>query len=372
MTAKMTVPVARRNLFAEKARFAISVSGVALAVMLILIVLALYRGWSQTGGIFQQLPGQLWMVQRGTTDPFHSSSLVQVSELQELSAADGVTAVVPVLSRQMNFTAGDSEEEVRLMALDFPAGSPVPSDVRERFLPEKGTIIIESTLSRKTGLDEGDKADFGPLSLTVGKVQPRSTEVLSPFGFVNFQDAETIFGVADVVNYGMVVVDPNASVPEVAGSIQAENPDLQVFSSEQFAKAIRKEIDESFLPIIAILVGIGFIVGAAVVGLTIYTATIERSKEFGVMKAVGGSPGFLYRVVLAQSAMLTTAGFLAGLGAALAASRIASQLVVEFATEFEVRDLGFVLAITLAMAVVASLVPVQRINSIDPAMVFKA
>jgi len=368
----MTVPVARRNLFAEKARFAISVAGVAFAVMLILIVLALYRGWSQTGGTFQQLPGQLWVVQQGTTDPFHSSSLVEVSELQQLSALEGVTAVVPVLSRQMNFRAGDSEEEVRRMALDFPPGLPAPSDVRERFLPDSGTIIIESTLSRKTGLGRGDNAQFGAVSLTVGRVQPRSTEVLSPFAFANFEDAEKIFGVADVVNYGMVVVDPNASVAEVAESIRQENPNVQVFTSEQFAKAIRKEIDESFLPIIAILVGIGFIVGAAVVGLTIYTATIERSREFGVMKAVGGSPGFPYRIVLSQSAVLTAAGFLAGFGAALAASRIASQLVPEFATEFILRDLGFVLAITLAMAVVASLVPVQRINSIDPAAVFKA
>ena len=368
----MTVPVARRNLFAEKARFAISVAGVAFAVMLILIVLALYRGWSQTGGTFQQLPGQLWVVQKGTTDPFHSSSLVQVSELQELSALEGVTAVVPVLSRQMNFKAGGSEEEVRLMALDFPPGLPLPPDVRERFLPEPGGIIIESTLSRKTGLGRGDQAQFGTVPLAVGRVQPRSTEVLSPFAFVNFQDAETIFGVADVVNYGMVVVDPNASVAEVAEQIESENPGLQAFTSQEFAKAIRKEIDESFLPIIAILVGIGFIVGAAVVGLTIYTATIERSREFGVMKAVGGSPGFLYRIVLSQSAVLTSAGFLAGFTAALAVARIASRLVPEFATQFELRDLGFVLAITLLMAVIASFVPVQRINSIDPGSVFKA
>jgi putative ABC transport system permease protein len=369
----MTVPIARRNLFAEKARFAISVAGVAFAVMLILIVLALYRGWSQTGETFQELPGQLWVVQEGTTDPFHSSSLVEVSELQELSTLEGVTAVVPVLSRQMNFRAGESAEEVRLMALDFPAELPAPADVRQRFLPDSGMIIIESTLSRKAGLGRGDTAEFGTLPLTVGRVQPRSTEVLSPFAFVNFQDAEKIFGVADVVNYGMVVVDPNdASVAAVAERLEREKPDLQVFTSEEFAKAIRKEIDESFLPIIAILVGIGFIVGAAVVGLTIYTATIERSREFGVMKAVGGSPGFLYRIVLSQSAVLTSAGFVAGFVAALAAARLASQLVPEFATRFELPDLGFVLAITLAMAVIASFVPVQRINSIDPGSVFKA
>jgi putative ABC transport system permease protein len=57
------VPVARRNLFAEKTRLAISVAGVAFAVRLILIVVALYRGWSSVGGIIEELPGDLWVVQ---------------------------------------------------------------------------------------------------------------------------------------------------------------------------------------------------------------------------------------------------------------------------------------------------------------------
>jgi hypothetical protein len=67
----MTVPLARRNLFSEKARFAISVAGVGFAVLLILIVLALYRGFSRSGQTFKDLPGDLWVVQQGTTDPFH-------------------------------------------------------------------------------------------------------------------------------------------------------------------------------------------------------------------------------------------------------------------------------------------------------------
>ena len=90
------------------------------------------------------------------------------------------------------------------------------------------------------------------------------------------------------------------------------------------------------------------------------------------MKAVGGSPGFLYRIVLSQSALLSASGFAAGFAAALGVARLASQLVPEFATQFQLRDLGFVLAITLLMAVIASFVPVQRINSIDPGSVFKA
>lgn len=365
------VPVARRNLLTEKGRFAISVAGVAFAVLLILTVLALYRGWSRSGETFEKLPGQLWVAQKGTSDPFHSLSLVEEDELAAISSLEGVEAVVPVLSRQMTFDAGGSEQTVRLMALGYPAAEPVSDEMRQKYLPERGKIIIESVLSRKTGLHEGDTARFGEVTLEVARVGPRTSEVLSPFAFVNFEDARRIFGVADVVSYGMVVV-AGGEASAVAAAIEEADPRLQVFTAREFARLVRKEIDESFIPVIAILVAIGFVVGAAVVGLTIYTATIERSREFGVMKAVGGSPGFLYRIVLSQSAIVTAGGFVVGLGGAVLLTRLAAEAVPEFATDFQARDIGFVLAAALAMALIASLVPVRRINSIDPAVVFRA
>ncbi|MDO8616656.1 MAG: ABC transporter permease [Dehalococcoidia bacterium] len=365
------VPVARRNLFAEKGRFAISVAGVALAVLLILTVLALYRGWSRAGEVFEQLPGELWAVQQGTSDPFHSVSLIEPPDIERVSGIDGVQAVVPVLSRQMNFAPGGDEQSVRLMALDF-GGFPASPDIQERFLPPQGQVVIDETLSRKTGLDEGDSLNISGVELTVAHVGPRGGDVLSQFAFVNFEDARAIFGVAGIVNYGMVVLDEGAQAGAVEAAIVDGHPDLQVYTGKEFAESVRKEIDESFIPVIAILVAIGFVVGAAVVGLTIYTATIERTREFGVMKAVGGSPGFLYRIVLSQSVMLTSAGFVVGVGGALLVARLAARAVPEFATDFQARDLGAVLAATLAMAVLASFVPVRRINSIDPAIVFRA
>ena len=123
---------------------------------------------------------------------------------------------------------------------------------------------------------------------------------------------------------------------------------------------------------IGILVAIGFTVGAAVVSLTIYTATIERSREFGVMKAVGASAGFLYRIVASQSAMLTVAGFITGLFAALLVGCLATSVVPDFSTDFRVGDAAGVLIGTLLMSFLASLIPIHRINRIDPATVFRA
>ena len=368
----MSVPIARRNLTTEKGRFAISVAGVAFAVLLILIVLSLYRGWSRAGEVFEELPGQLWVVQHGTSDPFHSVSLLTESDLSRVQGTPGVAAVVPVLSRQMSLTVGGYESSVRLMALGSPADQVVAGDMAARFLPPTGNIVIDRILSRKTGLDVGDELVLGGTKLTVARVTPPGGDVLSQFAFVSYADAVAIFGVQGIVNYGMVVLGEGVNEQEVSAEISRQNSGVTVYTSREFAESVRKEIDESFIPIILILVIIGFVVGAAVVGLTVYTATIERVREFGVMKALGASSVFLYRVVLTQSAALTATGFIAGVLAALGTARLAEQAVPEFATEFRAEDIGFVFLAAALMAVIASTMPVRRINSIDPAMVFRA
>jgi putative ABC transport system permease protein len=307
----------------------------------------------------------------GSSDPSHSLSLVRGQVLAGAAGVDGVAAVIPVLSRTMEIDVGGTAESGRLIALDASPAA-VPQGASRRFFPPQGRFVIDRTFSRKSGLEAGDSADFAGIPLVVDHVEPASGEAFTPFLFLNFADAQRIFGVDDIVNYGMVILDDPATERTVAAGIEESNPRLHAFTSRQFATAVRKEIDESFIPIITVLLVIGFVVGAAVVGLTIYTATIERSREFGVMKAVGASSGFLYRIVLAQSSMLTAAGFALGVVSSLLVARLVRELVPDFITEFELTDIVGVLAATIAMAIVASFMPVRRIIGIEPAMVFRA
>ena len=45
-----------------------------------------------------------------------------------------------------------------------------------------------------------------------------------------------------------------------------------------------------------LMVGIAFLVGTMIVGLIIYTATVERQREYGVIKAIGAKNHFLYQI----------------------------------------------------------------------------
>lgn len=79
------ISLARKNLLREKLRFLISVGGVAFSVMLILVLLGLYRGWNEKlGRYIEGVDADVWVLQKGASDMFHSTSIVQDSLLQEL------------------------------------------------------------------------------------------------------------------------------------------------------------------------------------------------------------------------------------------------------------------------------------------------
>ncbi len=85
------VSVARRNILADKVRLLISVSGVAFAVLLILVVGSLYRGFQKEAGSFVEgVPGDIWVMERDTSDIFHSFSIVPERRIEEVASTEGV------------------------------------------------------------------------------------------------------------------------------------------------------------------------------------------------------------------------------------------------------------------------------------------
>jgi putative ABC transport system permease protein len=289
------VPVARRNLIAEKGRLAMSVAGVAFALLLVLIIVSLYRGWSESSSIFAELPGNLWVAQEGTTEPFRSSSLIPVGRLEELRRIDGVQSAIPVYARRVGFRHAGRDLDLYLMSLVVPAAS-VPASLRERFVPAPGHIVIESVFARKAGLSEGDAIDVLGYRLVVERITPGGNPLFE-LGFLNGADAPSILGLDAYVNFFLLQTLPGADVARVAAAARTAVPDSEIRTSKQFAASMSRLVNQGFLPVVGVLVGIGLVIGGAVIALTTYTATIEKARDFGVLKAVGASNRFVYRIV---------------------------------------------------------------------------
>jgi putative ABC transport system permease protein len=365
------VPIARRNLFAEKGRFGMSVGGVAFAVLLILIVVSLYRGWSRTGSVYLVLPGQVWVAQAGTSDPYHSTSLLPAAGAASLGRVPGVAAVLPVYSRHLTVAPKAGERfDAYTMAIGVPEGLTIPTAARA-FFPAPGHIVIDRVLANSIGLRQGDRLTVLGRTLVVDRPTSGGNKIVH-FAFVNPIDGKALLGEPGHVSYFVLALDSAADPAAVGRAAVAAVPGSETHTSAELAGSFSRLVTSAFLSVVGVLVGIGFVVGGAVIALTTYTATIEKARDFGVLKAVGASGPFLYRIVVTQSLIVGLAGSALGIAISAAAASLIARWVPEFVTDLRPLDALGVFGAAVLMSIAASFVPVQRLNRIDPAMVFRA
>jgi putative ABC transport system permease protein len=102
---------------------------------------------------------------------------------------------------------------------------------------------------------------------------------------------------------------------EVIANLKAE-PELagySIYSIEEFVSLFSVQNIPGLQAFIYVLIGLSIIIGFLVVGLTMYTTVLERTREIGILKALGASPTDILRILLRETLLLAVAGWLAGL-----------------------------------------------------------
>ena len=112
---------------------------------------------------------------------------------------------------------------------------------------------------------------------------------------------------------------------------------------------------------------LGLIVGVVVVAQTIYAATIDHIREYGTLKAMGATNGYIYRVILKQAVTSAVIGYAVGITFAIAAEIASRSGGAAILLPIPVRIGLF--GLTLAMCISAAMVSINKVTKIDPAMV---
>jgi putative ABC transport system permease protein len=347
-----------------------SVGGVAFAVLLILIVASLYRGWSEAGGLFEKLPGDVWLAQAGTNDLLRTTSFLPADELDRLAALPGARAVVPVYARRIAVRPGDEDLNVYFLSLAAPGRVAWPASAR-RFLPRRGAVVVDAVFAKEAGLEVGETLEVLGRPLVVERIEPGGNPIFE-VAFVNAADARELLALDGYVSFYLITTERGADTATVAQAAVDAVAGSEAHTARDFANATRDLVNQGFLPVVGALVGIGFAIGGAVIALTIYTATIEKARDFGVLKAIGADDRFVYRIVVEQSLAVGAAGAALGIVASSLVATLIRSEVPEFVTDLRPLDAAAVFVIALLVSAVAALVPVRRISRIDPAAVFRA
>ena len=368
-----TLLLARRNLARNRVRLAVSTGGVALALSLSIALDAIYAGVAdQLTAYIDRAGADVWVAQAGVRNHHMVASWLPDSVTDEVRVIYGVAEAIPILYSTDTISAGEERTVAYVIGLPADATMGGPEDVAEgsaRVGP--GEIVVDRGFARKAGVGLGDTVTvLGRESRIVG-LSEGTASLVNSVAFVPFDDFRATRGDAPVVSFVLARVGAGASPESVATEIERRVPGVTAQSSTAFSVEERRLVMDMSADVIAIMNVIGFVVGLAVVALTVYVATLARRREYGVLKALGARDRVLYRIVLAQAVLCVAVGFIVGLAftglLAIAVPRTGLGLELSI-TAASLVKVGLFAAV---IAMVAAILPIRQVSGLDPAIVFR-
>jgi putative ABC transport system permease protein len=160
-------------------------------------------------------------------------------------------------------------------------------------------------------------------------------------------------------------------IDRVVSEINRIAPDLRAWRSEDLNKTTvlnvmtANNMGMSF----GTLVIFAIISGFFIIGLTMYSATYDRLKDYGTLKAIGATNSYITRLVLAQSFLYSVVGFviswimLIGTKYGMAKAGLIIRLTPLF--------LLFLFTVTLLIAVGSSFFSTSKLKKVEPSSVFR-
>ncbi len=115
------------------------------------------------------------------------------------------------------------------------------------------------------------------------------------------------------ITMAYVKLDDPSRTQAVIDEIKTKLPDFPIYSMEQFLSLLSVDNVPMLKPFIWVIITLGVLIGFLVVFLSMYTAVLERTREVGILKALGASPGYILGVLLRETALLAVGGSLIGI-----------------------------------------------------------
>lgn len=366
--------LAFRNLFQNKIRMVISVGGVALALMLILSLDAIFTGVEQRITVYIDNSGADIFVSQSDVRNMHmASSSLPDSVTRIVKAVPGVAKVTPISYISNYVVMGDERNLAYIIGLPDTAEFGGPWKISSgRSLPEEGEAIIDRAIAEKSGVHLGDEVKILGKEFEVAGLAEETSSLVNSVAFISMDDFAELRGNYDTFSFLLVKVKEGVSPQDTAKRIEARVRDVTAQTSEAFSNQERKVVKDMSTDVITIMNLIGFLIGLAVMALTVYTATLARRPEYGVLKALGARNGHLYRAVLAQALISVAIGFAVGLAITLLLSAIIPRLGSSMVLQVSSASLLKVGGLSLVIAGISAVLPIRQISGLDPAVVFRS
>jgi putative ABC transport system permease protein len=372
------VSLARKNLLHDRLRFVITVSGVAFAVTLVLVQVGLFMGLLGKATVtIENASADLWITSRETPNVDFAHTFPETNVLR-VRGVPGVERADNLIVQFMNIQLPNGAEEGSLVyALeDFTAWN-LPWKVNEgdvRDLKRGLYIMMDRSAERRFGpFQVGEYREMlGRRFKIIGTTSDAASFTTAPILFMDYKTAqEQLQTLQGKTQYILVRLAPGADPAAVKAEIARRLPYNDVYLRDQWARRSRSYwvVSTGLGMNMGITVFLGILVGIVVVAQTLYTSAVEHVKEFGTVKAIGGSNLDIYRILGEQAVIAAVVGFALGGAISLAMRPLMAKLYLTVLVSPAFAAAVFVG--TVLMCLGAAMLSFRRVATIDPALVFR-
>lgn len=345
------------NIAHRPARTAVSILGTALGVLLIVFTVGLAHGVLRERGRRESNIGAEIMVRTSGSLGFGGNSpfMMPVSRAAEIARIEGVRAATPIGQALDHSDAGfgtrlidgiEFDDYAKLTGITIREGSKLTGGDQ---------AIVDPVWQQQRHAKVGSTVQLFERPFTiVGVYEPAGGgRVKIPLS--TMQDQQGAEGRASAI---LVAVNDPAKQDEVAARIRERFPDDQIIFTRDLP-----EIYASGVPalnvFIKVVVGVASAISMLVILLAMYTTVTERTRQIGILKALGMSKTGIAWVIEQEAILVSLLGVSVGVGLTFAA-RLGVMRTTSLVVEIEPRWILIALAVGIVGGSVGALYPALR------------
>jgi putative ABC transport system permease protein len=308
----------------------------------------------------------------------------QVSELapidmriaRELMSIKGVKRVSPmvVAAGSAKFNDG-TKAAISVIGVDTKtfAGGPwrVSKGSTADLLQNDAVTTDEYDASVLNDVKMGERFEINGKSVFLATQTKGARGLGLAYSFMSIQLARQICGIStNSASAFLVEWDSNYTPEQVVAAINKEIPNVKAWTGADFTKlSLDFFISNSgTVASFGVLILFAIITGFAIVGLTMFSAVKDRIKDYGTIKAIGGTNAVIRKIILWQALLFSIIGFFMAYGLLLSFVQ-----VTKGSLDIQITPLllAFLIIVTLSISIISSLFAMRKIVKLEPVEIFR-
>jgi len=306
--------LAAANVMHRKTRTAVSVLAVAMEVSMVMILVGMANGTltdiserlQNVGAdiLFQPPDASLIL---GAT-----SAVMPLKFIELMKQVPGVKEVAPVLNWHVSQIRGESRA-VNLWAVDYPSFAALTGGgldiVKGHPLQDPNDLVMDTILADATGMTVGDSL---PMMNRDFKVAGICRAGAGGRLYARIEDVQEAIGTPDKASFFLVKAHSSLQADDVSKALQERFKGYKITPMTQVTKQMQentvglKQFKEA-------LTSMAVVVSFLVVLLAMYTTIIERTREIGILRAIGATQTKVVHLVITESFLICVAGVAVGM-----------------------------------------------------------